>query len=88
MERDVRVVGHLRLHAHQAFDHLERGSGRPFEQALAREQRAVELSRGEDLGHGADDMGGRQLWANVNCGWVGELGAPSRASRRLSSCFP
>jgi hypothetical protein len=48
-QRDVRVLGHLRLHADEPLDHLERGLARAREQALPREQCAVQRAIGQGL---------------------------------------
>jgi hypothetical protein len=47
-ERDVRVTGLLRLHPHEALDHLRGGRVRALQQPLALEQRAIQRPRGEN----------------------------------------
>jgi hypothetical protein len=47
-ERDIRVLGHLRLEADELLDHVDRPRARALEQALTPEQRAVQLARAED----------------------------------------
>ncbi len=54
-ERDVGLVGVLRLEAREAADGRGDPARLPLEESLALERRAVELSRRESiLGHGMD----------------------------------
>ena len=49
-EADVRVAGHLRLHADQVLDHGKRGSIGPHQEVLAGEGGAVQRAIAEQVG--------------------------------------
>ena len=52
-ERHIRVLGHLRLHADEPLDHLDRRRARALEEALALEQGAPQRPLAQDrLRHG------------------------------------
>jgi hypothetical protein len=52
-ERDVRVLRHLRLHAHEPLDHLDRGDVGAREQTLALEECAIQPAWPQDVAGGS-----------------------------------